>query len=210
MSTNRRRFLRWSAAAGVGVAQRGALGRVAQMPRARRSDRVAAPKRVSSRQVPASIRALRPMTAGIVPITVDERRARIEKARRLMAEQQHRRHRPRRRLEHVLLHRRALGPQRAAVRRGDSGEGRAGLGLPGVRGSAGARADQVRRNDVRTWQEDESPYRAGRADPQGPRRRDRPRRHRRARALLRRSTACARKRRRSTTSAPSRSPPAAA
>ena len=36
--------------------------------------------------VPDAIRNLRPMTAGIQPITADERRARIEKARRLMRE----------------------------------------------------------------------------------------------------------------------------
>src|SRR6185436_19351481 len=37
---------------------------------------------------PAAVRALRPMTAGIVPISDDERRARIAKAQRLMTEQQ--------------------------------------------------------------------------------------------------------------------------
>ncbi len=39
-----------------------------------------------SRDVPAPIRGLRPMTDGVVPISDDERRARIEKARRLMTE----------------------------------------------------------------------------------------------------------------------------
>jgi Xaa-Pro dipeptidase len=42
--------------------------------------------RAQSSSVPESIRNLRPMTAGIQPITDDERRARIEKARRLMHE----------------------------------------------------------------------------------------------------------------------------
>ena len=37
--------------------------------------------------VPDVIRALKPMTAGIVPIPDDERRARIAKAQKLMAEQ---------------------------------------------------------------------------------------------------------------------------
>ncbi|MEO7522047.1 MAG: Xaa-Pro peptidase family protein [Gemmatimonas sp.] len=37
--------------------------------------------------LPPAIRALTPMRAGVVPISVDERRARIEKARRLMVEQ---------------------------------------------------------------------------------------------------------------------------
>lgn len=36
--------------------------------------------------LPAPIRALGPMTAGVVPISVDERRGRLEKARRLMAD----------------------------------------------------------------------------------------------------------------------------
>jgi Xaa-Pro dipeptidase len=67
---NRRIFLRRSAAAGVGAA---ALARPA----------------VSAGQppdVPAVIRALRPMADGIVPITVEERKGRLERARRLMAD----------------------------------------------------------------------------------------------------------------------------
>ena len=37
--------------------------------------------------VPAAIQALQPMTAGVVPIGDDERRARVAKAQRLMEEQ---------------------------------------------------------------------------------------------------------------------------
>ena len=62
---NRRSFLGVSA---VGV---GALAR-AQQP---------------SASVPNAIRVLKPMTDGLQPIANDERRARIEKARRLMTEQ---------------------------------------------------------------------------------------------------------------------------
>src|ERR1035438_3893123 len=62
---NRRSFL------GVSAVSLGALAR-AQQP---------------SAGVPESIRALKPMTDGIQPIAIDERRARIEKGRRLMAEQ---------------------------------------------------------------------------------------------------------------------------
>ena len=40
-----------------------------------------------SAPVPDAIRALKPMTAGVEPITLDERRGRIEKARRLMHDQ---------------------------------------------------------------------------------------------------------------------------
>ena len=43
--------------------------------------------RQSSAPVPDAIRALKPMTAGVQPITWDERRGRIEKARRLMHDQ---------------------------------------------------------------------------------------------------------------------------
>src|SRR3954469_9635579 len=62
---NRRVFLA-TAAAGVARAQRG--GSAPTGP------------------VPEVIRNLKPMTEGIQPITADERRGRIEKARRLMRE----------------------------------------------------------------------------------------------------------------------------
>ena len=42
--------------------------------------------RDESAAMPDAIRALRPMTAGVTPISVDERRGRIEKAKRLMRE----------------------------------------------------------------------------------------------------------------------------
>jgi Xaa-Pro dipeptidase len=41
---------------------------------------------VPSSDLPDAIRNLRPMTGGIKPISEDERRSRIEKARRLMTE----------------------------------------------------------------------------------------------------------------------------
>ena len=64
---NRRVFL-VTAAAGMASAQR--------------------PEQAPAGPVPEVIRSLKPMTAGIQPITADERRARIEKARRLMREHQ--------------------------------------------------------------------------------------------------------------------------
>jgi len=87
MRINRRTFLRSSAAAGTSLAitSKAAEGLLAQGATDRpgsgggTSSNAAAP-------IPASIQALKPMTAGIVPITNDERRARIEKARRLMTE----------------------------------------------------------------------------------------------------------------------------
>jgi len=44
-------------------------------------------RRINPGDLPASIRRLRPMTAGAEPIRDQERRARIEKAQRLMVEQ---------------------------------------------------------------------------------------------------------------------------
>ena len=76
MRLNRRAFLRWSVAAGAGAAVSGGS-------RSSADPGAGVPERDD---VPAPIRSLRPMTGGIVPISDDERRARIEKARRLMAE----------------------------------------------------------------------------------------------------------------------------
>src|SRR3990172_3163243 len=47
----------------------------------------APPPATAESDVPAAIRALKPMRDGIVPISADERRARIAKAQKLMAEQ---------------------------------------------------------------------------------------------------------------------------
>lgn len=70
---NRRQFLGTTAAAGVGAAA------AACTP--------AAPQPADGRSsLPEAIRALTPMTAGLVPISDDERRARIAKAQQLMAD----------------------------------------------------------------------------------------------------------------------------
>src|SRR5689334_12067270 len=68
----RRSFLKWTAAA---VGSQAATER----PGSQAGES-------SGGEVPTSIRALRPMTSGIVPITNAERLARLEKARRLMTE----------------------------------------------------------------------------------------------------------------------------
>src|SRR5262245_57916600 len=87
MPFNRRAFLRWTAAAGVGVGTAACATSAtgAQGDTDRPGGQSGSPERAD---VPASIRALRPMTEGIVPISVEERRARVAKARRLMAENQ--------------------------------------------------------------------------------------------------------------------------
>ncbi len=72
------------------------------------------------------------MTEGIVPISLDERRARIEKARRLMREHRIDAIYLEPGAEHVLLHRHALGHERAHVCAGDSGARRDRLGLSEV------------------------------------------------------------------------------
>lgn len=66
---NRREFL----SLGTGAAAAGAAGLAGCAPSATAQD-----------DVPPSIAALTPMTDGVAPITVDERRARLEKARGLM------------------------------------------------------------------------------------------------------------------------------
>ncbi|MFN2500213.1 MAG: twin-arginine translocation signal domain-containing protein, partial [Pyrinomonadaceae bacterium] len=75
MCTDRRDFLRGSAA----VAGASLLGRVTLAE-------TAGPEAFQQREAPEGIRKLKKMTGDVVPITMDERRARIEKARRLMRE----------------------------------------------------------------------------------------------------------------------------
>ena len=65
---DRRNFVRASAAAGITLGLADHVDAHQQEP------------------VPAAIRALKPMTAGVKPITDEERLARMEKARRLMRE----------------------------------------------------------------------------------------------------------------------------
>src|SRR5476649_874017 len=81
----RRAFLKWSTAACLGAGAGALTGDLAaaqggtERPGGQAGGDAAA-------DVPAAIRALRPMTAGIVPISTRDRQARIEKARRLMVE----------------------------------------------------------------------------------------------------------------------------
>jgi Xaa-Pro dipeptidase len=109
-------------------------------------------------QVPPAIRALKPMTAGIVPITKDERQARLEKARRLMAEH---------RIDAILLEGGSSLFYFTGVRWGLSerpfvavipARGELAWVCPGFE-EARARELITFGNDVRTWQEDDSPYR---------------------------------------------------
>jgi Xaa-Pro dipeptidase len=130
----RRQFLSMSAAAGL--------------------SRIAAAQSID---VPDAIRGLRPMTIGIQPITDDERRARMEKARRLMRANN---------LGGIFLEGGSSMFYFTGTRWGGS-ERTFGLVLP-ARGEPAwmvpafeeARAREVIRfgSDIRTWEEDESPY----------------------------------------------------
>ena len=72
----------------------------------------------------AAIQALKPMTAGIVPITDDERRGRIAKAQRLMEEQKIDAIFMEGTARELLLRRHALGPERAHIRHRHPGQRR--------------------------------------------------------------------------------------
>ena len=130
MSISRRRFVQTSALAATAAyaspvaAQRGGQGGPAT-------------------PVPDSIRALKPFPGKAAPITDQERLGRIEKARRLMAEQD---------IGAIVLETGTSmtyfanvrwGLERAAVPARDPAEGRAGVCLPRLRGSARERAHDV-------------------------------------------------------------------
>ena len=143
---NRRDFIH-IAALGTGAAAVGASG-------CERTQVAAGQTRESG---PPSIQALKPMTAGIVPIADDERRARIAKAQRLMAEQK---------IDAVFMEGTASSFYFANMRWGQS-ERTFGLVIPAKGDLAYVcpkfeeeRARELIKfgNDVRTWEEHESPY----------------------------------------------------
>lgn len=112
---------------------------------------------LEAQSVPEPIRNLKPMTAGIVPITDDERRARIEKARVLMRQNN---------LSAIFLEGGSSLFYFTGTRWGSS-ERTFGAVLPAkgemawvVPAFEEARAREVIRfgKDIRTWEEDESPY----------------------------------------------------
>jgi Xaa-Pro dipeptidase len=107
--------------------------------------------------VPDAIRRLRPMTDGIQPITDDERRVRIEKARKLMVENK---------IDAIVFEGGTSMYYFTGTRWGGS-ERTFALVLPArgepawvVPGFEEMRAREVIHfgTDIRTWQEDESPY----------------------------------------------------
>ena len=148
MRINRRTFLTTSAvgAGGLVVTSRSAGATPLQSAGA-----------ASGRSLPAAINALKPMTQGIVPISDDERHARIAKAQKLMAEQQ---------LDAIFMEGATSMFYFANMHWGQS-ERTFGLVIPSKGELAyvcpGFEEDRARElikfgNDVRTWDEDESPY----------------------------------------------------
>jgi len=113
----------------------------------------------SAEQVPSSIRALTPMTGGIVPITSAERSGRLDKARRLMAEN---------RIAAIVLEGGSSMFYFTGVRWGLSerpfvtvipAQGELAWVAPGFEEARARELIETGGRDLRTWQEDESPYR---------------------------------------------------
>ena len=146
MCTDRRDFLRLSAT----VAGAGVLGTVV------RAESIEA-ESFQQREVPEPIRKLRRMTEGIVPISLDERRSRIETARRLMRKN---------RIDAIFVEPGATMFYYTGMRWGTS-ERMLAMVIP-VRGEIAwvcpkfeeERARELIKigDDIRTWEEDQSPY----------------------------------------------------
>ncbi|HJZ76632.1 MAG TPA: Xaa-Pro peptidase family protein, partial [Vicinamibacterales bacterium] len=145
MST-RREFLKRSAAATAGISALAAA-------------RVRDAEAQSAANVPESIRALKPMMAGVVAITSAERAARLEKARRLMTDN---------RIAAIVLEGGSSMFYFAGVRWGLSerpfvtvipAKGDPAWVSPGFEEARARELIEVGGRDLRTWQEDESPYR---------------------------------------------------
>ncbi len=107
--------------------------------------------------LPGAVNALTPMTAGVVPISADERRARMERARRLMLEQ---------RIEAILIEPGTSMEYFTGVSWWPSerpfvavlpARGELAFVCPGFEEER-ARELITFTEDVRVWQEDESPY----------------------------------------------------
>ena len=148
MCTDRRDFLRLSA----GLASAALLGNSTNAAAAADASRP-----LQQRDVPESIRKLRKMTDGILPISLDERKARIEKARRLMRDN---------RIDAIYLEPGSSMFYYTGMRWSTS-ERMFALVIP-ARGEIAwvcpkfeeerARELIAMGRDIRTWEEDESPY----------------------------------------------------
>jgi Xaa-Pro dipeptidase len=143
MCTDRRNFLRLSA----GIAGATLLG----------TELLHAETLTQQREIPEAVRKLKRMTEGVVPITLDERKGRIEKAKRLMREK---------RIDAIYLEPGSSMSYFTGMRWGTS-ERMFALVIP-ARGAVAwvcpkfeeERARELIKigDDIRTWEEDESPY----------------------------------------------------
>src|SRR2546425_5033697 len=147
MCTDRRDFLRVSAAV------RGAslLGNVARAETIEQEV-------LQQRDLPDSIRKLPRMTDGIVPISLDERRARIENARRLMRQN---------RIDAIYIEPGATMFYYTGMRWSTSermfamvipARGEIAWVCPKFEEERARELIKIGTNDIRTWEEDESPY----------------------------------------------------
>jgi Xaa-Pro dipeptidase len=150
MKTNRRSFLHSSAAAGLGLG-------VASCNSSSETAQAQSATPATSGPHPA-IAALKPMTAGIAPITRDERSARVQKAQRLMSENK---------ISAIFLEGGSSMFYFTGVRWGLSerpfvavipAKGDIAWVCPGFEEER-ARELVSKNAEVRVWQEDESPYR---------------------------------------------------
>ncbi len=149
MCTDRRDFLRLSA----GVAAASVLGSSALAE-------TTEPNPIQQRELPAPIRKLRKMIDDVMPISMDERRSRIEKARRLMRENK---------IDAIYVEPGSSMFYYTGMRWGTS-ERMLALVIP-ARGEIAwvcpkfeeerARELITMGKDIRTWEEDESPYQRG-------------------------------------------------
>lgn len=148
MKANRRQFIHTAAVSGGALA----LAGCADMAKAPEKD-------TRTDALPAPIAALAPMTAGVVPISVDERKARIAKAQTLMAEQK---------IDGIFMEGTTSMFYYVGMRWGQS-ERPFGIVIPAkgdiVYIAPGFERDRAMElikpefgTEIRTWEEDESPY----------------------------------------------------
>lgn len=156
MTLDRRRFL-GTAALGAGSLALGCAPKAGGDTS--RGDASGSSSHDSASDLPAVIRALKPMTAGVVPISEDERKARIAKAQTLMGEQK---------IDAIFMEGTTSCFYYTGMRWGQS-ERTFGVIIPANGKIAyvcpGFEEDRVRElfkpafgDEIRVWQEDESPY----------------------------------------------------
>ena len=116
------------------------------LPKPRRRRR---PRRRAAACIPPSARSEADDRRREADHEANERAARVAEGAAADGREQDQRDLPRGRLEHVLFHRRALGPERAAVRVRAAREGRGRVGVPGLRRGARARAGRQDRGSAR-------------------------------------------------------------